>query len=154
MSATRKTPRCGGYSLVEISLAVLVLAVGLVSILAVFPVALNWGGVAMASSTGSVAARTCFAELQEIYSDGDGFDLPDGTIWYSMNIPRENVGDYSSKLKDGGYHIRYQVVPSASLAAVTALVYRNDLDTLDTRQRETAEKNVLCRFEGKIFYNP
>jgi hypothetical protein len=122
---------------------VLVLAVGLVSILAVFPVALNWGGVAMASSTGSVAARTCFAYVQENHAvlPSDGY----------INVPSSDEGNLHSDLLDGGYHVKYNIGGSGSTRTVVIRVFRNDLSRIPERQRAKALEEVLCQFEGIIF---
>jgi hypothetical protein len=61
-----------GYSLIEISFAVLVLGVGLVGLFGIFPVSIQWANQTSTALTGGHIARGVVAELQEKLSiDGD-----------------------------------------------------------------------------------
>jgi Tfp pilus assembly protein PilV len=108
------------FSLVEVSLAALVLAIGVCSILSVFPVAMQWGTDSMANNTGAIAAKTALAYLYEDATD-DGatdYDLTDGTATKTYDVG--TVGE-------GGYYCTADVstqTPS-TLKYVTLKIYRS-----------------------------
>ncbi len=62
----------GGYTLVEVTLALLVMSVGLVSVLSVFPVALRWAGQTNANVMAASAARSLMEDLRNEYSATGG----------------------------------------------------------------------------------
>jgi hypothetical protein len=66
-----------GYSLIEISFAVLVLGVGLVGLFGIFPVSIQWANQTSTALTGGHIARGVVAELQEKLSLSDDGDLSD-----------------------------------------------------------------------------
>lgn len=62
----------GGYTLIEVSLALLVMSVGLVSVLSVFPVALKWAGQTNANVMAASAARSLLEDLRNEYRFASG----------------------------------------------------------------------------------
>ncbi len=133
-----RRPGQAGYSLVEVSLSVLVLAVGLSSILAVFPTAVSWGGRSTASMTGAYAARSALAELQRMYASIDGaYNISSpGEIL----LPNQSIG---STGEPGTYYWRAYAtegIPSGSTPQAWKTIiwiYRTDPDNVQFDPQET-----------------
>jgi|GEM_PF-5155223 len=134
-----------GFSLVEVSLALLILAVGLVSILAVFPVAVAWGARSMHDSTGAIAARSVIAQVEDEALNSTAPLTLD--TWQQMNVATPG---------EGGYYVRYQITNSPlalNLRDVQALVYNMDFNILQagTKAREKAEADVRGVYWGTVY---
>ena len=61
----RRAQGVAGYTLVEISVSLLVVGIGFASLLAVFPVGLKWSAEAAANSTACLAAQTAINNYQD-----------------------------------------------------------------------------------------
>jgi hypothetical protein len=139
-----------GFSLIEISFAALVLTIGLVCILAIFPLALSWGKRSIGDTTGSGAAKTIFAYLQNYsvnVSDGFGGGL---SGYMQVGIPGK-----------GGYYCGFTVSritpPSDShLYLAVVQVYNQDFSSLSLSpvQKAMAEKDITGIFTQKIYNAP
>ncbi|MFH0909920.1 MAG: prepilin-type N-terminal cleavage/methylation domain-containing protein [Planctomycetota bacterium] len=143
-----------GFSLVEVSFSVLILAVGLASILSIFPLAMKWGRRSMQDSTGSLAARSLVADLEGIYA-ADGSDAVSGT--YTTII-----GDVAH-LGRGSYYCRYTLdnaaTPLNSLFDVNIRVYNLDfspsaLAPLTPAERALAERELVCTLRTYVYDKP
>jgi prepilin-type N-terminal cleavage/methylation domain-containing protein len=155
-----------GFSLVEISLAVLVLAVGLVSILSVFPVAIKWGGDASADTIGAMAAKTMIAELNDIYRSATADYTAGDDTWFIPNPPSGNggwVGPHSTEEeKKNSYYCKVHVnrslpyptagSPSFRLLDTAVMVYRNDIDdaALPEEARVALKKDLVGLYRTYI----
>jgi Tfp pilus assembly protein PilV len=133
ITITKKT----GYSLVEVSISVFVLAIGVCSLLSIFPVAMQWGSDAMAGNTGSLAAKTALTYLQ------DESSIP-ATKGYE-------VGDS----KKGGYYVFVTTsnsgVPTTGIYEATFQVYSTDFTALAAKPAASVKKNVLATFKTYIY---
>lgn len=130
-----------GYSLVEISLSVLILAVGLCSILAVFPVAISYGGKSMSSMTGSYAARSALSEIQ-FYLD-DPYLLPTSG----------NLQSTTGRVGDGGpgtYYYQYVLDPvSGTDGLFESIIYIYHMDPSNPQFKK--DKELLSVFWSYVY---
>lgn len=135
--------KTAGYSLIEVSIAVFVLAIGVLSLLSIFPVAMRWGGEAVAGNTGSLAAKTALAYLQEDTALGT---ISAGTKEYKVGVPGS-----------GGYFVYTTVATSpkaADLYEAIFRVYKLDFgtgSTLSTKVKEKAEKDILGTYTALVY---
>jgi Tfp pilus assembly protein PilV len=91
------------FSLVEVSLASLVLAIGICSILSIFPAAMKWGSSATSDNTGAFAAASLASKMMSEYLN-TGSNLPaSGDYLYGGSSDGYNV-KMTSTVEDGSYY--------------------------------------------------
>lgn len=125
-----------GYTLTEISLAILILGIGLSGVLSVFPVAVTWGGGAIANKTGSLAARNVASKLEELAADpkpGSGNPILFRLRFYFWEPGREYLdedsgggvpGDMVFPVVQNGYY--YECNSTHKLSGSEPLYWRDD----------------------------
>jgi hypothetical protein len=98
-----------GFNLFEVTLALFVLSVGLVSVLAVFPAAFTLQRDMVMDSRGSVVAKSAAAFLA---GEGNG-DCPDGVATYILNhqdMDDQNCFIYPDPTRSGNAPVPYSGV--------------------------------------------
>jgi hypothetical protein len=131
------------YSLVEVSISVFVLSIGVCSLLSIFPVAMEWGGEAIGGNTGSLAARTALAYLNEDVQHY-GADLSGAAA----------KGDYDfGNPTQGGYFVEYHadaVSGTSRLYFVTIGVYKTDYHSLSSKASQSIIDGRLAVFKTYV----
>ena len=89
----------GGYTLVEIAVAVLIIGLGFVSVLAVFTTALRWSQQAMAGTSAPLAMKNFYEKLVADYQNPGG----------AFSLGSHPLNNFSGNHRESNYFMRLLV---------------------------------------------
>lgn len=126
----------GGYTLVEISVSLLVVGIGFLSVLSIFPVGMKWCRDAMTHSTAPLAALSAMDEYPASATSGVAIDLAKasgsatvtnsvlGFLHYAVDLSNlANPGDSASTELLSGYYVLRSVLKNITPPGAANPIY-------------------------------
>ncbi len=146
----RRAVKGNSFTLVEVSVAVLVLAIGLMSLLSVFPVAIRWSSQSRSAMMGPNVVMDLYQRANALYNLSN---VNANVFEYDANVPShpsgDNISQKSIPWSKNALHTLSGAIGETYVNGIGVQVYADD--TLDTSGTVVTALDVAGKPSRKLY---